>query len=89
MVEIATARNLGWPISAKSMHDLSRKRRMTTKTFEEEKAEAKKENDEEDFVFAKPETGDRASVQPNDPNGPEGQNDVPGQTTNPSGRDAQ
>lgn len=88
MVEIATARNLGWPISAKSMHDLSRKRRMTTKTFEEEQAEAEKEAKKEDFVFKKPETGDRASVQPNDPDDPKGQNQVPGQTTNPSGRDA-
>lgn len=89
MVEIATARNLGWPISAKSMHDLSRKRRMTTKTFEEELAEAEKEAENEEFVFAKQGDGDRAATQPNDPNDPEGQNRVPGQTTNPSGRDAQ
>lgn len=89
MVEIATARNLGWPISAKSMHDLSRKRRMTTKTFEEEQAEAEKEAKDEKFVFAKQGSGDRASLQPNDPNDPQGQNDVSGQTTNPSGRDAQ
>jgi len=89
MVEIATARNLGWPISAKSMHDLSRKRRMTTKTFEEEVAEAKKEADSEEFVFAKQGDGDRAATQPNDPDDPEGENQVPGQTTNPSGRDAQ
>jgi len=89
MVEIATARNLGWPISARSMHDLGRKRRMTTKTFEEEVAEAEKEAEDEKFVFAKQGDGDRAATQPNDPNDPEGQNDVPGQTTNPSGRDAQ
>jgi|TARA_Y100000034_G_C6910601_1_gene424819 hypothetical protein len=89
MVEIATARNLGWPISAKSMHDLSRKRRMTTKTFEEEIAEAEKEAENEDFVFAKKKDGDRAALQPNDPNDPDGENNVPGQTTNPSGRDAQ
>jgi hypothetical protein len=88
MVEIATARNLGWPISAKSMHDLSRKRRMTTKTFEEEVAEAEKEANIERFVFAKKDSGDRAALQPNNPNDPRGQNDVPGQTTNPSGRDA-
>lgn len=86
MVEIATARNLGWPISAKSMHDLSRKRRLTSKTFEEEVAEAEKEPD--DFVFAKPETGDRASLQPNSPDGPAGKNKSSGQTTNPSGRTA-
>lgn len=89
MVEIATARNLGWPISAKSMHDLARKRRMTTKTFEEELAEADKESKDEKFAFAKQGSGDRSSLQPNDPNGPEGQNQQKGQTTNPSGRDAQ
>lgn len=89
MVEIATARNLGWPISAKSMHDLSRKRRMTTKTFEEEVAEAEKEAEDEEFVFAKQGDGDRAATQPNDEEDPDGQNQVPGQTTNPSGRDAQ
>lgn len=88
MVEIATARNLGWPISARSMHDLSRRRRMTTKTFEEEVAEAKAE-DKDDFVFRKQSDGDRSSVQPNDPDGPQGENRVPGQGTNPSGRDAQ
>jgi hypothetical protein len=87
MVEIATARNLGWPISARSMHDLAYRRRMTRMTFDEEIAQAKKE-DEQGFVFGKPETGDRAAVQPNDPNGPRGQNQVPGQGTNPSGRDA-
>lgn len=89
MVEIATARNLGWPISAKSMHDLARKRRMTTKTFEEEIAEAEKEAKIENFVFAKKEDGDRAALQPNNPNDPAGVNKVDGQTTNPSGRDAQ
>lgn len=70
MVEMATARNLGFPISAKTMHDLARKRRMTTRTFEEEIVEAKKE-DEDDFVFAKAKTGDMAEDQPNDdPNNP-------------------
>lgn len=77
MVEIATARNLGWPISAKSMHDLSRKRRMTTKSFEEEIAEAKGE-EVEGFVFAKSETGDRSSSQPNAEN-------LPNEGTNPKG----
>lgn len=66
MVEMATARNLGFPISAKTMHDIARKRRMTTRTFEEEIAEAKKEDSMEDFPFAKAETGDRAEDQPND-----------------------
>jgi hypothetical protein len=87
MVEIATARNLGWPISAKSMHDLSVKRHLTTKTFEEEVEEAEKE-DTEDFVFGKPKTPDQAPVQPNDPNNPnKGEGGKPkGQTTHPSGR---
>lgn len=67
MVEIATARNAGWPISAQSMHDLARKRRMTTRTFEEEVALAKAEDDEEDFPFEKAETADR-SQQVNDDN---------------------
>lgn len=66
MVEMATARNLGFPISARTMHDLARKRRMTTRTFEEEIAEAKKEDSMEDFPFEKAETGDRSEDQPND-----------------------
>lgn len=70
MVEMATARNLGFPISAKTMHDLARKRRMTTLSFDEEVAEAKKE-DEEGFVFKKAEKVDLAADQPNkDPNNP-------------------
>jgi len=90
MVEIATARNLGWPISARSMHDLSRKRRMTTKTFEEEVAEAEKESKDEKFVFGKPDTGSNTAIQPNDPNNPNGNtgggDKTNGQTTHPSGR---
>ena len=70
MVEMATARNLGYPISAKTMHDLARKRRITSLSFEEEIAEAKKEEGD-DFVFKKSATGDMASDQPNDdPNNP-------------------
>lgn len=84
MVEIATARNLGWPISAKSMHDLARKRRMTTKTFEEEVAEAEKEAKDEKFVFAKADNADRASSQENANGNPAAEN-LPGQNTNPNG----
>lgn len=62
MVEMATARNLGFPISARSMHDVARKRRMTTMTFEEEIAAAEKETEKEDFVFKRAETGDRAGA---------------------------
>lgn len=57
MVEMATARNAGWPISARSLHDLSFKRRITTRTFEEEEAEAKAEKD---GIFAPAETADAA-----------------------------
>lgn len=66
MVEMATARNLGFPISAKTIHDLARKRRITAMTFEEEIAAAKKEDSMEDFPFEKAESGDRAEDQPND-----------------------
>ena len=43
MVEIATAKNLGWPISQRSMHELSVRRRVTVRSYEEEQEEAKKE----------------------------------------------
>ncbi len=36
MVEAATAKKNGFPIAAKTMHDMARKRRMTNLTFEEE-----------------------------------------------------
>lgn len=55
MVEIATARNLGWPISAQSMHELSVRRRITRRTFEEEQAIAEKEKDS---IFAPKSDGD-------------------------------
>ena len=84
MVEIATARNLGWPISARSMHDLARKRRMTTKTFEEEIQEAEAENKSPDFVFGRVQKGDRASSQPNGDGVPAAEG-LPGQNTNPNG----
>lgn len=65
MVEMATARNLGFPLSAKSMHDLARKRRMTQLSFEEEMAAAKTE--EGNHPFAKAEDGDRAGGDQNQP----------------------
>jgi hypothetical protein len=64
MVEMATARTLGFPLSARSMHNLAKKRRMTEMTFEEELATAKKE-EAEDFPFAKPDTADRAAAEQN------------------------
>lgn len=70
MVEMATARNLGFPISARSMHEVARKRRVTALTFEEEIAQAKTE-EAEGFAFKKSGTGDMAGDQPNnDPNNP-------------------
>lgn len=65
MVEMATARSLGFPISAKSMHDIARKRRMTELTFEEEMAAAKLEEGE--HPFAKADDGDRAGDDQNKP----------------------
>lgn len=66
MVEIATARSLGFPISAKSMHDLALRRRMTMMSYEEEQAAAKEEqNDDHPFaVAAKP---DMAGADQNEP----------------------
>jgi hypothetical protein len=83
MVEMATARNLGFPISAKSMHNIARKRRLTELSFDEEIAEAKKE-DEEGFVFKKSENGDMSETQPNNPDDPASgkkSSNVPGQKT--------
>lgn len=81
MVEMATARNLGFPISAKSMHEIARKRRVTGLTFEEEIAAAKVE-EKDDFVFKKADSGDRAEDQPNnDPNNPRSGLDSSQQTT--------
>ncbi len=64
MVEMATARNLGFPISARTLHELASARRLTKRTYEEEVAEAKLEEGEE-FPFKRSETGDRAAEQPN------------------------
>lgn len=66
MVEMATARTLGFPISAKSLHDLARKRRITIRTFEEEMSEAEKEKAEE-HPFAVPKKPDMAGADQNQP----------------------
>ena len=58
MVEMATARNQGFPLSAETMHTIAKARRLTKKTFEEEVAQAKVEEGE-DFPFKKAENGDR------------------------------
>lgn len=60
MVELQTARNLGYPISARSLHNVAFNKGMTTKSFEEEVVAAK---EEENTVFKKAETGDRAPEQ--------------------------
>ena len=74
MVEIATAASLGYPISQKSMHDLALTRRMTRMTYEEEVAQAKKE-DAETNPFKPKETADRAGPNQNGP-GDKTQDDV-------------
>ena len=66
MVEMATARTLGFPLSAKSMHDIARKRHMTTMSYEEEMAEQAKE-DADGHPFKKTETADRAGADQNKP----------------------
>jgi hypothetical protein len=64
MVEMATARTLGFPISAKSLHDLARKRKITALTFEEEMAASKLE-EADDHPFKTPDTGDMAGSEQN------------------------
>lgn len=58
MTEMATAKESGWPISLKTMHTLSKKRRITNMSFEEEVAQINKEVD----MLPKPEP-----EQPEDP----------------------
>lgn len=65
MVEMATSRTLGFPISAKSLHDIARKRKLTALTYEEEQAEAKKE-EAEGHPFGTPETPDMAGADQNE-----------------------
>lgn len=66
MVEMATARTLGFPISARSLHDLSVKRGITIRSFEEEMKEASAE-ESEDHPFKTPDTADRAGSEQNTP----------------------
>jgi hypothetical protein len=70
MVEMQTARNLGYPISARSLHQVAIDRGLTKLTFEEEMARAK---EEEDGPFKRADNGDRTPEQ-SDGNGP---NDPP------------
>lgn len=65
MVEMATARNLGFPISARSLHRVAFDRGISKMTYEEELAAAASDAD---TPFAKALTGDRNPEQPpNDP----------------------
>ena len=73
MVEQQTARNLGYPISALSLHQNAKDKGLTKLTFEEEMEAAKAEKN---TVFKRAENGDRAPLQsdggkPSDPT-PEG-----------------
>lgn len=47
MVEMQTARNLGFPVSARTLHQVAVDRGLTNMTYEDELAEAKKEKDTE------------------------------------------
>lgn len=60
MVEMQTARNLGYPISARSLHQVAFDRGLTKLSFEEEEQKAK---DEEKGPFKRTETGDRSPEQ--------------------------
>ncbi len=59
MVEMTTARNAGFPMSAKTMHNLARKRRMTDMTYDEEVAAAELEKDS---IFKPADTADAAGA---------------------------
>lgn len=60
MVEMQTARNLGYPISARSLHQVAVDKGLTTNTFEEE---VKLAEEEEKGPFKRSVNGDRAPEQ--------------------------
>lgn len=60
MVEMQTSRNLGFPISAHSLHQFAFDRGLTKLTFDEEISKAK---EEQSGPFKRAETGDRAPTQ--------------------------
>lgn len=69
MVEMATARNLGFPISARTLHRVAMERGISKMTFEEEMAAARRD---EKTPFAKMMSGDRNPEQvPDDSKGRE------------------
>lgn len=69
MVEQQTARNLGYPISARSLHQNAYDKGLTKMTFEEEMEQAKREKG---TIFAPGEKGDRTPEQSGggNPSGP-------------------
>ena len=67
MVEMQTSRNLGYPISARTLHQVAFDRGLTKMTFEEEMAAAEKEKG---TIFAPVTTGDRAPEQSGGPGTP-------------------
>jgi hypothetical protein len=60
MIAVQTARNLGYPVSAQTLHKMASAKGITELTYDEEKAEAEKEVNS---VFEKAENGDRAPEQ--------------------------
>ena len=66
LVELCTARNLGAPISAETIHNLLVQRRITKLTFEEEIKRAANENRKADFPFEKIVEEDPAPTATND-----------------------
>lgn len=60
MVEMQTARNLGFPISAQSLHTVALERGITKLTFEQEQAQA---GMEQDGVFKGERNGNRTQLQ--------------------------
>ena len=64
MMEMAQARNQGFPISAETMHRALRNRRLTPFSFEDEVRIARDENAQEDFPFPRVEEQEEENPQP-------------------------
>jgi hypothetical protein len=60
MVEMATARNLGFPISARTLHERAVAKGLLSTSFEEEVRRAEGEKDGPFALPAKTATGDRS-----------------------------
>lgn len=90
MVEMATARTLGFPVSARTLHDLARKRKITSMTYEEEITQAREEGDfeEGENPFKIPEKPDMAGADQNE-EGDDTRDDQSARSQAEEGRDAQ